>query len=83
MHFEKENNFAGEVYVSGILVGFICASSLSSLKRRASAMCNKRCGVVDRMVLHRVNGKDVDDKVTFTRINKLSPNKEVIRGEWK
>lgn len=83
MNFENKNNFAGEVYVSGILVGFICANSFSSLKRKASAMCNKRCGGVDRMVLHRVNGKDVDDKVTFTRTNKLSPHNEVIRGEWK
>lgn len=76
--------FAGKVYTSNkeILLGNICANSFVALKRRASTLCNGYYSAVDTMVLHRVNDEEVNS-LTFTRINRKSPDNRIIRGQWK
>lgn len=75
-------NYAGKVYVSGVLMGDVCANTFTALKRKASILCNKRYGVIDEMKLHRANGKDFDKLIILTRYNKLSPDNRIIRGQW-
>lgn len=73
--------FAGKVYSGNLFLGSICANSMSALKRNASRKCNEHFQAIDKMVLHRANDKDIKD-LTFTRINRKSPNNTIIRGQW-
>lgn len=73
--------FAGKVYSDDILVGNISANNMTELKRKASTLCNRYCRAIDTMILHRVNDEEVDG-IKFLRINKLSPNNEIVRGKW-
>lgn len=75
-------NYAGKVFSSDIFIGNVSANSMTALKRRASALCNRYNRAVDTMILHRADGKEVDG-LKFTRRNVLSPNNEVIRGKWQ
>lgn len=74
--------FAGKVYSRDIFCGDVCANDLPTLKRKASRMCNGYFSAYDTMVLHRINGEE-NGTVTFARINKLSPNNTVVRGQWR
>jgi len=74
--------YAGKVFSSDIFVGNVCANSMTSLKRRASTLCNRYYRAVDTMILHRADDKEVDE-LKFVRRNRLSPNNQVIRGIWQ
>ena len=74
--------FAGKVYSGDILLGNICADSITSLKRKASRKCNGYFQEFDTMVLHRANNKEVNN-LTLVRVNRKSPNNTIIKGQWK
>lgn len=74
--------FAGKVYSGDILLGNICADSMTSLKKIASRKCNRYFKSIDTMVLHQANNKEVNN-LTLVRVNRKSPNNTIIRGQWK
>ena len=74
--------YAGKVYSRDIFVGCVCANNITTLKRKASILCNNYYSNIDTMILHKADGKEIGE-LKFTRINKLSPNNEVVRGEWQ
>lgn len=73
--------FAGKLYAGNLFLGHVCANSLHVLKRIASQKCNRYFMAFDKMILHRADDKEVDE-LSFTRINRLSPDNTVIRGTW-
>lgn len=73
--------FSGKVYSGDLFLGNICADSMPVLKRNASRKCNGHFQAIDTMVLYRANDKEIDG-LTFTRVNRKSPNNTIIRGQW-
>ncbi|MBQ2397132.1 MAG: hypothetical protein II304_08895 [Bacteroidales bacterium] len=73
--------FAGKLYSGNLFLGVVCADSISALKRNASRKCNGYFQVMDKIVLHRANDKEVDG-LTLTRVNNKSPNNMIVRGQW-
>ena len=64
--------------------GIVCgkrvyADSYSSLKRKASAICNKKANAYDEMEVSTSSGQHF----SLTRINKKTPWGTIAYGEWK
>lgn len=74
-------NFEAKLFSSDNFIGIIKAKSLRSLKQKASALCNNYYNSLDTMILYNVNNTSVNLK--FTRINKLSANNDIHRGQWR
>lgn len=74
--------FAAKIYAGNIYVGKISANSFSTLKRLASAKCNRYYKPLDTMTVYHANDKDVVPELRYTRINKLVPNNTIVRGTW-
>ena len=74
--------FAAKVYSGDVYLGKISSETMQGLKCRASSMCNNYNKPVDSLIVYHANSVDIDE-VKYTRINKLSPNNEVIRGKWR
>lgn len=72
--------FAGKVYAGDLFLGKISSNTLRGLKQKASRLCNGYYKVCDEVRLYYINGKE--DYAVMTRINKISPNNECIRGAW-
>jgi hypothetical protein len=73
--------YTGEVFCGNKFVGNIYAKNFATLKRKASKLCNNYCKSVDTIKLY-LNCRE-DAFVTFTRINRVFPNNEIVRGTWK
>ena len=75
------HSFAGGVYSGGVLRGFIYGNSMTEIKRKASKLCNSYYHVIDEIKLHRCNNTE-NGVITFTRMNKKSPDNCIVRGKW-
>lgn len=75
--------FAAKVYAGDIYVGKVSADTFPVLKKLASGKCNNYFKAVDTMVVYRANDEDMDQEIRFTRINRKTPNNNIVRGHWK
>ena len=75
-------NYAGKLYSGDVYIGIVNANSMRGLTWRASMLCNRYNKPVDTMILHKAAGQEVNE-LRFTRHNKLSPNNQIIRGQWQ
>lgn len=73
--------YAGRVFSGNILVGHICADSMTVLKRKASKLCNRDYQAINMIILHQVNGKEAC--MLLMRVNKFNSNNKVVRGVWQ
>ncbi len=76
------NQYKGKVYSGGIVVADITGKNATELKRKASRICNNYDNYIDGLVVHVYNDTEMVDGITFARVNKKSPNNEIIRGKW-
>lgn len=60
----------------------IKAHSIRGLKTAASKKANATFNAVDTLEITHINGREVME-IPYTRINKKSPNNEIIRGKWR
>jgi len=77
------NQYKGKVFSGGKIVADITGKNITELKRKASRICNNYYNVVDGLVLRRYNDQEIIGGITFTRVNKISPNNEIKRGKWR
>ena len=75
-------HYIGEVYSNNQYVGMVAGVSIINLKRKASQLCNQYYNVIDTMKIRIFEDDDVIGGISFTRINKKSPNNEIRRGQW-
>lgn len=74
--------FAARVYSGDLFLGSISSNSMKGLKSHASSLCNHYNKPIDTLIVYHADFVDIDE-VKYTRINKVSPNNEIIRGTWK
>lgn len=65
-------------------LGQIAAATFSSLKAKASRLCNGYFNIMDRMEV-TYHGEMVTTEITvaFHRYNRKFPNNTIIRDQWR
>ncbi|MBQ8806504.1 MAG: hypothetical protein IJZ68_08625 [Bacteroidaceae bacterium] len=74
--------FQGFLYAGDVYLGLISANTMPAMKREASRLCNQHFAAIDKLVLIRANNQDLENHVTYQRINKKAPDNTIIRGKW-
>mgnify|MGYP007084303757 CR=1 FL=1 len=74
------DRFFAKVYSGGKYLETIEENDISTLKRRASFICNHGHNSYDEMV---VEDTETGNCFMLTRINKKSPNNTIVYGSWR
>lgn len=75
--------FICKVYSGQKFLTEIKATSIQTLKRQASTICNNYFNTLDEMKIVVAEGDCVTNSLTLMRVNRKSPDNTIIRGEWK
>lgn len=76
------NQYKGKVYSGGKFITRITGKNATELKRKASRICNKYYNTVDIMIVRVCRDEEIVGGITLARMNRKSPNNELVRGKW-